>query len=71
MAKLHEGICGSHIGGRAPSSKAIHAGYYWSTMREDCTGYAQRCKQSQQHVDWNKVSPEELRSIYSPWPFHT
>ena len=45
MAELHEGICGSHIGGRSLSSKAIRAGYYWPTMREHCTRYAQRCKQ--------------------------
>jgi len=71
MAELHEGICGSHIGGRSLSSKAIHAGYYWPTTREDCTRYAQRCKQCQQHADWHKVPPEELRSIYNSWPFHT
>jgi len=23
------------------------------------------------HADWHKAPPEELRSIYSPWPFHT
>jgi len=40
-------------------------------MREDCTRYAQHCKQCQQHADWHKAPPEELRSIYSPWPFHT
>jgi len=28
MAELHEGICGSHIGGRSLASKAIRAGYY-------------------------------------------
>ena len=33
--------------------------------------YTQRCKQCQQHVDWHKAPLEELRSIYSPWPFHT
>jgi len=44
MAELHEGICGSHIGGRSLSSKAIRTGYYWPTMREDCTRYDQRCK---------------------------
>ena len=71
MAELHEGICGSHIGGRSLSSKAIRAGYYWPTMRGDCTGYAQRCKQCQQHADWHKAPPEELRSIYSPWSFYT
>ncbi|XP_068476131.1 uncharacterized protein [Phaseolus vulgaris] len=55
MAELHEGICGSHIGGRSLSSKAIRAGYYWTTMREDCTRYTQRCKQCQQHVDKHKA----------------
>ena len=44
MAELHEGICGSHIDDRSLSSKAIRVGYYWPTMREDCTRYAQRCK---------------------------
>ena len=71
MTELHEGIYGSHIGGRSLSSKAIRAGYYWPTMREDCTRYVQRCKQCQQHADWHKAPLEELRSIYSPWPFHT
>ena len=71
MVELHEGICRSHIGGRALASKAIRTGYYWPTMREDCMRYAQRCKQCHQHADWHKVPPEELRSIHSPWPFHT
>jgi len=71
MVELHEGICGSHIGDRSLSSKAIRVGYYWPSMREDCTRYAQRCKQCQQHAHWHKAPPEELRLIYSPWPFHT
>jgi len=66
MAELHEGICGSHISGLALSLKVVCAGYYWPTMRENCTRYAQRCKQCQQHADWHKAPPEELRSIYSP-----
>ena len=47
MEELHKGICGSHIGGRALSSKVVRAGYCWPTMREDCTRYAQQCKQCQ------------------------
>ena len=43
MAKLHEGICGSHLGGRSLATRTIRAGYYWPTMREDCKRYAQRC----------------------------
>ena len=33
MTELHEGICGSHIGSHALSSKTIRTGYYWPTMR--------------------------------------
>jgi len=40
-------------------------------MRGDCTGYAQRCKQCQQQADWHKAPLEELRSMYSLWPFYT
>ena len=69
MAELHEGICGSHGSGRSLASKVVRAGYYLPTVREDCTRYAQQCKQCQQHGD--KAPSEELRSIYSPWPFHT
>ncbi|XP_068503697.1 uncharacterized protein [Phaseolus vulgaris] len=47
MAELHEGICGSHIEGRALAKRTLRAGYYWPTMREDCKKYAQRCKQCQ------------------------
>ena len=41
MVELHEGICGNHIVGRSLASKAIRAWYYWPTVREDCTRYAQ------------------------------
>jgi len=71
MSELHERICGSHVWGRSLASKVINAGFYWPTVREDCVRYAQRCKQCQMHADWHKAPPEELRSIYSPWPFHT
>jgi len=71
MSKLHEGICGSHVGGRSLASKVIRARFYWPSVREDCVRYAQQCKQCQMHADWRKAPLEELRSIYSRWPFHT
>jgi len=45
MSELHEGICGSHIDGRSLALKAIRAGFYWPTFKEDCRAYAQQCKQ--------------------------
>jgi len=71
MAELHEGICGSHVGGRALSLKVVRVGYYSPTMKEDCMIYAQRCEQCQKHADWHHAPPKELLSIHSPWPFHT
>ena len=71
MAELHEGICGSHMGGRSLASKVVRAGFYWPTVKEDCVRHAQHCKQCQKHADWHKAPLEELRSIYNPWPFHT
>jgi len=44
MAELHEGICGSHVGGQALPLKVVRVGYYWLTIREDCMRYAQRCE---------------------------
>jgi len=41
MSELHEGICGSHVGGRSLASKVIRAGFYWPSVREDCVRYAQ------------------------------
>ena len=70
MAELHEGICGSHVGGRSLASKVVRAGFYLATVKEDCVRHAQRCKQCQKHADWHKAPPEELGSIYSPWLFN-
>ena len=68
--------------GRAPQRDMLES-YRWSIpsieghscgillAREDCTRYAQQCKHFQKHADWHKAPLEELRLIYSPWPFHT
>ena len=36
MVELHEGICGSHMGGRSLASKVIRPRFFWPTVREDC-----------------------------------
>ncbi|XP_068498312.1 uncharacterized protein [Phaseolus vulgaris] len=40
ISELHEGICGSHVGGRSLASKVIRAEFYWPSVREDCVRYA-------------------------------
>ncbi|XP_068486998.1 uncharacterized protein [Phaseolus vulgaris] len=59
MTELYEGICDSHIAGRALSLKVIRVGYYLPTMKEYCPKYAQRCEQCQKHTDWCHASAEK------------
>ena len=63
MAELHEGICGSHVGGQALATRTIRAGYYWPTMREDCKRHAQRCKQCQEPVSYTHLTLPTNREV--------
>ena len=35
LEELHEGVCGSHIGGRSLSHRAITQGYWWLGMQKE------------------------------------
>ena len=71
MTELHERICGSHIGERALSMKVIRDGYYWSTMKEDCAKYAQRCKQVRSTLIDATCQPRNCDQFIAHGPFHT
>ncbi|RDX62821.1 Tf2-8, partial [Mucuna pruriens] len=43
IQEVHEGVCGTHIGGSALASKIARAGYYWPTLRHDCMDYVKKC----------------------------
>jgi len=49
MQELHEGICDSHIGGRALAFKVLRVGFYWPSLREDYLSYVRRCDSCQRH----------------------
>ena len=67
LVELHEGDCGSHSSGRSLVLRARRAGYYWPTMATD--KQAKHCDQCQRHAPVSTLSPENLKSISSPWPF--
>ena len=71
MTELHEGICGSHVGGRALMLQIVRGGFFWPTMKNDCIEYVRKCESCQKHADWSHAPPEVLHSINTPWPFHT
>ncbi|XP_020239496.1 uncharacterized protein LOC109818442 [Cajanus cajan] len=69
VREIHEGICGTHLGGRTLATKVIRAGYYWPTLLTNCVNFVQQCKPCQQHGPLTHQPPEELHSITTPWPF--
>nr|KYP54877.1 Gypsy retrotransposon integrase-like protein 1 [Cajanus cajan] len=69
IREIHEGICGSHSGGRTLATKVLRAGYYWPTLRSNCTEFVKKCVQCQKHENLIHASAAELHSISSPWPF--
>ena len=47
LEELHEGICGSHIGGRSLSHRAITQGYWWPGMQKEALECVKKCDQCQ------------------------
>ena len=47
LREIHFGICGSHIGPRALSAKAIRQGFYWPTHIKDAQEIVKTCEACQ------------------------
>ena len=45
MEELHEGVCGSHTGGRSLSHRALTQGYWWPNMQKEAQEYVKKCDQ--------------------------
>ena len=43
LEELHEGICGSHTGGRSLAHRAIIQGYWWPNMQREALKYVRKC----------------------------
>jgi len=51
MTELYEGLCASHIGGRALILRIVCGGFFWPIMKHDCMEYVRKCEQCQKHAD--------------------
>lgn len=58
LLEVHEGVCGSHIDGRALSAKLLKAGYYWPIMLQDCANFVKKCDKCQRFSD-KKTRPSK------------
>ena len=43
LEEMHEGICGSHTGGRSLAHRVISQGYWWPNMQKEALEYVKKC----------------------------
>ncbi|GKV42163.1 hypothetical protein SLEP1_g49600 [Rubroshorea leprosula] len=69
LREVHEGVCGSHVGGQTLAHKVLRQGYYWPNMYKDATHFVQRCLKCQFFAHLTHQHAEELTTLVAPWPF--
>ena len=67
LEELHEGVCGSHTGGRP--LKALTQGYWWPNMQKEAQEYVKKCDQCQRFAPNIHHPGGMLNPLSSPWPF--
>ena len=71
MEEVHQGIYDPYMNRRILAKKILRMRYYWNTMETDCVDFVKSYHDCQTHANLNHVSPSELYSMTSPWPFST
>ena len=69
LEELYEGVCGSHIGGRSLSHKAITQGYWWPDMQKEAQEYVKKCDQCQRFASSIHQPGGVLNPLSNSWPF--
>src|ERR1041385_1713710 len=69
MGEVHEGICGTHQSAHKMCWLIKRAGFYWSTLLEDCFRYYKGCEACQQFGNIQLAPAAMLNPIIKPWPF--
>lgn len=69
LEELHEGICGSHTGGRSLAHRALTQGYWWPNMQKEAQEYVKKCNQCQRFAPNIHQPGGNLNPLSSPWPF--
>ncbi|XP_021742835.1 uncharacterized protein LOC110708917 [Chenopodium quinoa] len=54
LREIHEGACGRHQGGRTIVGKALRAGFYWPTLRDDAARIVKKCEKCQRFAYKNR-----------------
>ena len=66
LAKLQEGVCGSHVGGHSLAHRAMSQGFWWPKMWNDAAEYVRKCERCQKHAHLIHQPVGHLNPISSP-----
>ena len=69
LEELHEGVYGSHTGGRSLSHRTITQGYWWPGMQKEAQEYDKKYDQCQRFVLNIHQPGGVLNPLSSPWTF--
>ena len=69
LEELHEGICGSHTGGKSLSHRVLTQGYWWPNMQKEAQDCAKKCDQYQWFAPNIHQPGGVLNPLSSPWSF--
>ena len=69
LEELHEGICGSHTGGRSLAHRTLIQGYWWPSMQKTSQDYMKTCVQCQRYTPNIHQSGGVLNPLSSSWSF--
>ena len=50
LAKLHDRVCGNHVGGRSLAHRVMTQGFWWPQMQKDVVKYVRKCERCQKHA---------------------
>uniref|UniRef100_A0A2N9GN13 Integrase catalytic domain-containing protein n=1 Tax=Fagus sylvatica TaxID=28930 RepID=A0A2N9GN13_FAGSY len=65
LYEIHEGICGSHTGGRSLAHRALTQGYWWPYMQKDAVDYVRKCDKCQRFSHSLHQPAGELQPLVS------
>ena len=69
LREVHQGVCGSHQGARSIAGKALRAGFYWPSLREDAAHLVQKCDKCQKFGNVQRLPSNWLQTIVATLPF--
>ncbi|KAL0412943.1 UNVERIFIED_CONTAM: polyprotein [Sesamum radiatum] len=69
LQEIHSGCSGAHTGTRILANKALRAGYFWPTMKQDAIRLVSKCERCQKHSSLIHQLAEPLTTMLSPCPF--